>query len=53
LTILLYTIGHRQVGFAPEVCRIRSTGVESGRSSTFPTGAGAGPAEDIFDENRS
>jgi len=34
---------------APEVCRIRSTGVDSGRSQRFSTGAGAGPEVDIFD----
>jgi len=32
-----------------EVCRIRSTGVDSGRSGRFSTGAGVGPGVDIFD----
>jgi len=35
--------------YASEMCRIRSTGVDSGRSSTFPAGAGAGPGVDIFE----
>jgi len=35
----------------PEVCRSRSTGVDSGRSLRFSAGAGAGPGMDIFDWN--
>jgi len=35
--------------FAAEVCRIRNTGVDSGRSSTFTAGVGAGSGVDFFD----
>jgi len=36
-----------------EVCRIRGTGVDSGKSWRFSAGVGAGPGVDIFDWSRS
>jgi len=42
-----------QLWHTAEVCRIRSTGVDSGRSWRCSAGARAGPGMDIFDWNRS
>jgi len=39
----------KRIGCLSEVCRIRSTGVNSGRSWRFSTGSGAGSGVDIFD----
>jgi len=44
---------HWKPDFRSEVCRSRSTGVDSGKSWCFSTGTGAGPGVDIFNWNRT
>jgi len=53
---LLYKLFVRYTGcqtYKTEMCKSRTTGIDSVRSCRFSTGAGAGPGVDIFDWDRS